>query len=54
MLLCQPKVGFQAELDIASSGEMGGVSQGNWPGHLKINKEAAGRHKDLDDLENLP
>jgi len=22
--------------------------------HLKINKKAAGRHKDLDDLENLP
>jgi predicted nucleotidyltransferase len=22
--------------------------------HLKINKQAAGRHKDLDDLENLP
>jgi len=22
--------------------------------HLKINKRAAGRHKDLDDLENLP
>ena len=23
-------------------------------GHLKINKKAFGRHKDLDDLENLP
>jgi predicted nucleotidyltransferase len=22
--------------------------------HLKVNKEASGRHKDLDDLENLP
>jgi predicted nucleotidyltransferase len=22
--------------------------------HLKLNKQAAGRHKDLDDLENLP
>lgn len=22
--------------------------------HLKVNKKAAGRHKDLDDLENLP
>src|SRR5262245_27317591 len=22
--------------------------------HLKVNKQAAGRHKDLDDLENLP
>ena len=22
--------------------------------HLKINKRAAGRHKDLDDVENLP
>ena len=22
--------------------------------HLKINKKAAGRHKDLDDVENLP
>jgi hypothetical protein len=22
--------------------------------HLKINKKAAGRHKDLNDLENLP
>ena len=22
--------------------------------HLKANKKAAGRHKDLDDLENLP
>jgi len=22
--------------------------------HLKINKKASGRHKDLDDLENLP
>jgi len=22
--------------------------------HLKLNKKAAGRHKDLDDLENLP
>ena len=22
--------------------------------HLKTNKQAAGRHKDLDDLENLP
>lgn len=22
--------------------------------HLKANKRAAGRHKDLDDLENLP
>jgi hypothetical protein len=22
--------------------------------HLKINKKANGRHKDLDDLENLP
>ncbi len=22
--------------------------------HLKINKKAAGRHKDLDDLDNLP
>ena len=22
--------------------------------HLKINKQAAGRHKDLNDLENLP
>jgi len=22
--------------------------------HLKINKRASGRHKDLDDLENLP
>ncbi|MHB8835728.1 MAG: hypothetical protein ACYC9Y_08465 [Candidatus Methylomirabilia bacterium] len=22
--------------------------------HLKLNKRAAGRHKDLDDLENLP
>ncbi len=22
--------------------------------HLKINKQASGRHKDLDDLENLP
>ena len=22
--------------------------------HLKINKKAAGRHKDLDDIENLP
>lgn len=24
------------------------------PSHLKINKKARGRHKDLDDLENLP
>jgi hypothetical protein len=22
--------------------------------HLKVNKKASGRHKDLDDLENLP
>ncbi len=22
--------------------------------HLKINKKASGRHKDLNDLENLP
>ena len=23
-------------------------------GHLRVNKRASGRHKDLDDLENLP
>jgi hypothetical protein len=24
------------------------------PKHLKLNKQAGGRHKDLNDLENLP